>query len=320
LELINLNTFVPHLPKEGTFDENEEQAKSAIILANNKLLELAIEKCETTLFVTYTGGQQSTNAVDDPMSLRIQMPEIYNVLWDFCMDQNKLDLDCRVLMNTEDFKDKSSVIKENQVTLIINSGLEIDTACLQSKDLPSSVQVVTFQDQLKDFVAGDRYVLYDNYHARPMPKYQHLCLGGTFDQLHNGHKKLLTVGIQMCTEKMVIGITGDEMLKKKKNREMIQSIKHRMSNVEKFVKSMRSDIEYDILEISDPWGPAIVRPELEAIVVSSETIGGARMINEMRNEKKMKPLATMAVLRSNIHTLSSTFVRNNSKSSQTNKL
>ena len=69
--------------------------ESALLLANNKLLEIGIQHAEEKLLVTYTGGQLHSKDIDDSFSLRNQMPDIYNVLWDFCLAQDKIDLDCR---------------------------------------------------------------------------------------------------------------------------------------------------------------------------------------------------------------------------------
>ncbi len=43
--------------------------------------------------------------------------------------------------------------------------------------------------------------------------YEHICLGGTFDRLHNGHKLLLSQGVLLCTESLTVGVTDGEMNK-----------------------------------------------------------------------------------------------------------
>lgn len=49
--------------------------------------------------------------------------------------------------------------------------------------------------------------------------------------------------------------------------------------------------------------------ELDAIIVSLETIAGAKLINKVREEKSMKPLTIFTVNRSSRYILSSTFIR-----------
>lgn len=45
--------------------------------------------------------------------------------------------------------------------------------------------------------------------------YKHVVLGGTFDQLHTGHKILLSEAILYATEKVTVGVTDINMLKSK---------------------------------------------------------------------------------------------------------
>ena len=41
--------------------------------------------------------------------------------------------------------------------------------------------------------------------------YNHVVLGGTFDNLHSGHKILLSVACLMCEEKITVGVTNGPM-------------------------------------------------------------------------------------------------------------
>ncbi|KAM7184026.1 hypothetical protein V8F20_012387 [Naviculisporaceae sp. PSN 640] len=77
--------------------------------------------------------------------------------------------------------------------------------------------------------------------------YPVVCLGGTFDYLHPGHKLLLTAGAlllrvphkdskQSCL--YIIGITGDELLKNKKYAELVQSWEVRALNVITFLSRL----------------------------------------------------------------------------------
>ena len=94
------------------------------------------------------------------------------------------------------------------------------------------------------------------------------------NRFHNGHKKLLTVSLSLCSKRLTVGVTSDAMLKAKKNAELIEPIEKRRGYVIDFCKSMKAGVEVDAVKIDDPWGPSIVRKELDAIVVSSETIKG----------------------------------------------
>ena len=41
------------------------------------------------------------------------------------------------------------------------------------------------------------------------PRYDRVVLGGTFDNLHNGHRRLLTMALRVCREQLTIGVVSD---------------------------------------------------------------------------------------------------------------
>eukprot|EP01035_Chromulina_nebulosa_P020403 gene20403-26476_t len=64
-----------------------------------------------------------------------------------------------------------------------------------------------------------------------IPSYRYVAVGGTFDHLHNGHRKLLSVASSICTEKLTIGITSETLLTHKTNFHLIHSYNKRFENV-----------------------------------------------------------------------------------------
>lgn len=57
-------------------------------------------------------------------------------------------------------------------------------------------------------------------------------------------------------------------------KELLESGPVRCLRVLSFLRAVRPTLIYDAVKITDPYGPAIVDPELEAIVVSRETASG----------------------------------------------
>lgn len=120
--------------------------------------------------------------------------------------------------------------------------------------------------------------------------YGNVCLGGTFDELHNGHKVLLSWAQLRCNNRVTIGVTDQSMIRNKTLWQLIKPVDVRIEQLTKFVKDVDPFIEYEIVPINDPFGPAIVDQSLECIVVSHETIRGGQKINEIRLENNMKAL------------------------------
>lgn len=120
--------------------------------------------------------------------------------------------------------------------------------------------------------------------------YNHVVLGGTFDNLHNGHKILLSTGQLKCNKSLTIGVTNEELLKNKTLRELIDPTEKRIELLKKYLQDTDPFIEYKITEISDPFGPAIIDKSLQAIIVSEETVKGGEKINEIRATKEMSKL------------------------------
>ncbi len=116
--------------------------------------------------------------------------------------------------------------------------------------------------------------------------YDFVCLGGTFDRIHKGHKILLTESAIRCDKKLTVGVTDESMIKSKKLNELIEPTVVRIRAVEEFLVDIRGRYkENHVVPISDPFGPAITDESLQCIVGSDETKRGCTKINEIRKEK-----------------------------------
>lgn len=120
--------------------------------------------------------------------------------------------------------------------------------------------------------------------------YDNVCLGGTFDNLHNGHKIMLSTAQLKCQKALTIGVTDRNMVRHKTLWELIESPEDRISKLRAYLLDTDPYLEYKITPIQDPFGPAIVDESLQAIVVSEETVRGGHKINEIRASKSMSQL------------------------------
>jgi pantetheine-phosphate adenylyltransferase len=139
-----------------------------------------------------------------------------------------------------------------------------------------------------------------------------VCIGGTFDRLHKGHKILLKKAFEVAGKKgkVFIGITTDNFIKDKKN---VKSLNVRIINIEKYLKKEGYEKRYIIEPISNKFGTSI-NGDFTAIVVSFETKKNAKEINKKRIKLGKKPLKIIAikiVLAEDGLSISSTRIRNN---------
>lgn len=118
-----------------------------------------------------------------------------------------------------------------------------------------------------------------------------VCLGGTFDGIHKGHRALLTEACKDATA-LFVGVTDDAMAKR--DSRAVAPWEERADGVAHALAKLGYDGELEINRLTDGVGPAASK-EYDAIVVSPETIAGAERINAQRKGAGLKLLEVRVV-------------------------
>lgn len=118
-----------------------------------------------------------------------------------------------------------------------------------------------------------------------------VVVGGTFDELHAGHMKLIYTAFSLG-DHVLIGLSTDSFALKSKKRS-VNPYETRKKRLEGFIRNSHwsKGKSYEIFPINDMYGPTISLNDIDIIVVSVETFKGAIKINAERVRRGLRPLA-----------------------------
>lgn len=123
----------------------------------------------------------------------------------------------------------------------------------------------------------------------PRPKYNVVAMGGTFDVLHRGHRKLLKKAFNVGRTVM-IGITSDQFAKTLHKPHKLDSYAKRKKDVERLLSRWGVLSRAKIVPLSDRHGPTVRLPQIQALIVSRRTLKTAYAINAKRKARGLKSL------------------------------
>lgn len=281
-------------------------------LTNDMLMASVVRDVADKLYVHISAPSGSTDG-----AVSTYISSVYSQLWDEMVSSQRLGLSCVVTSDrfSSDLISLERIWVDQNLQFMVTTNPESADEVKRLRDAAGLPEVdVALQSPISDSFDStkrkdsDGKLYYLDDPKVSLPRFRLMALGGTFDRIHNGHKKLFTLA--GCTaDKIICGITSDSMLKGKAKASMIADCAKRMEGVRRFCSSIGMEEKFHIVEIDNPYGPTIDDPAIESIIVSSETISGAFKINVMRAEKGFAPLSILVSRRLNIATLSSSFVR-----------
>ncbi|MHB1493796.1 MAG: phosphopantetheine adenylyltransferase [Thermoplasmataceae archaeon] len=118
-----------------------------------------------------------------------------------------------------------------------------------------------------------------------------VIVAGTFTILHDGHKALLDAVLDLNMP-IIVGLTADAFIKKSKPYGII-GFEKRKEIIEKYLRGRTSD--FVIRALNSTEGDSTSETSYTHIVVSEETVGNARRINEKRVQNNLNPLIIITV-------------------------
>ena len=148
--------------------------------------------------------------------------------------------------------------------------------------------------------------------------FRKVAVAGTFDGMHYGHRKLLTLAISSVSPhhgQLLVGVTVDEMLQHKSYAEDIPNLEERMKGARNFIYRLAPGFKNRVrfIPISDEYGPPGTLEEgenFDALVLSHETLDNGHKLNEHRVQTLgLEPLTLLCTRRTEPHGMSSTALR-----------
>jgi pantetheine-phosphate adenylyltransferase len=114
-----------------------------------------------------------------------------------------------------------------------------------------------------------------------------VMVGGTFDPLHDGHKRLLARSFEIAGPggHVVIGLTSDSFAGHKNHP--IRSFATRKADLERYISQTIRSTQWSVEPLNDRYGSTI-DADFDALIVSEETLKVAVEINKLRHEKARK--------------------------------
>lgn len=127
-----------------------------------------------------------------------------------------------------------------------------------------------------------------------MKKFQKVAVGGTFDELHKGHKTLLLTAFNIG-EFVLIGLCSDELVNKMNKPHITASYNERYNFLKDFLKKHNFYENCKIITLNNPYGSTIDDSCIQALVVSQETKPVALDIQKIREQKGLPPIKIITV-------------------------
>ena len=129
----------------------------------------------------------------------------------------------------------------------------------------------------------------------PTEQFDLVATGGTFDEIHAGHRELLIRAFSLGRS-VLIGVSSDNFAASKKGKNRLRHrFATRVERLVQFIHDEFGNVNFEIKELNDDFGPTSLDRNLQALVVSEETEPKGHEINRIRSSKGFDPLVIVTV-------------------------
>jgi pantetheine-phosphate adenylyltransferase len=125
-------------------------------------------------------------------------------------------------------------------------------------------------------------------------KFKTVAVGGTFDELHKGHRTLLIKAFEISNH-VIIGLCSDQFVARMSKSHITASYQDRFADLKSFLEKNGLWERAEIVRLNDPYGGTLAKDGIEALVVSKETEATALEINKRRKKLMLAPLQIVTI-------------------------
>ena len=125
-------------------------------------------------------------------------------------------------------------------------------------------------------------------------QFRNIAVGGTFDELHKGHRALLNKAFEVG-EYVFIGLTSDEFVDKMHKSHETAPYSERFADLSCFLEKTGFKNRFEISPLYTSYGLTLNKYDLDALVVSQETTKTGELINKKRTEAGLPSISIVEI-------------------------